>query len=171
MKPHASESSRAFASPVVDRARKSGNVLEYPGGQILLPKVFGFCRGVVRALAMLQQAIARKPKRLFLLGEIIHNPWVNNYFREQGVRLLSPDEIVSLESCVTGADCAVVPAFGVLPEVQRRLEAIGCEIVDGKQVAVSEIDGHGCHRFQCRIVLKFCALSHITHCFQQVCDH
>ncbi len=123
----------SFNSKLVDRVRNGGNVWELPGGRILLPRVFGFCRGVKHALIMLNEAVrshSRDGKRLFLLGEIIHNPWVNSYFQDKGVRMLSPSQLVNLEQTVGPEDCAIVPAFGVLPDIQRRLEAIGCELID-----------------------------------------
>ena len=122
-----------FGSAMVDRVRRGGGVLELPGGQIRLPSVFGFCRGVERALEVLDAAVtAHRQSRgcLFLLGEIIHNPWVNEYFQERGVRILSPSERTGPEKFITSEDCAVIPAFGVPLEIQQRIEAIGCEIVD-----------------------------------------
>jgi len=123
----------AFSSAIVDRARQCGGVLDLPGGQLVLPKVFGFCRGVERALEILDQAVtarADKQTRLFLLGQIIHNPWVNEYFSRRGVRVLSADQRDRPEEFITSGDCAVIPAFGVPPTVLSRIERIGCEIVD-----------------------------------------
>ena len=122
-----------FTSPIVDRIRAAGNVLELPGGQILLPKVFGFCRGVQRALTLLDQAVlehGRRGQRLFLLGQIIHNPWVNRHFQDRGVRVLAREELPDLERLVRPEDFAIIPAFGVPLPVEKRLLAIGCEIVD-----------------------------------------
>lgn len=124
---------RIFDSDVVDHVREAGNVWQLPGGQLMLPEVLGFCRGVELALEMLGQAVARCAERgrsVFLLGEIIHNPTVNDYFRHQGVRLLTPGEIENLDRHVHPDDCAVIPAFGVPLPVARALNAIGCEIVD-----------------------------------------
>ncbi|MDP7637975.1 MAG: 4-hydroxy-3-methylbut-2-enyl diphosphate reductase, partial [Phycisphaerae bacterium] len=107
---------RPFHSEIVDRIRTQGNIWSLPGGQLLLPEVFGFCRGVERALEMLQEAIRQcndKGRRIFLLGEIIHNPWVNSYFQQQGVGVLSRREAEQLDRHVTVADCTVIPAFGV----------------------------------------------------------
>lgn len=104
-----------------------------PGGQLLLPRVFGLCRGVKRALAMLDAAVTEhqgRGARLFLLGEIIHNPWVNAFFEARGVRSLTRNQHADLEAIITGDDCAIIPAFGVPLPVERRLRAIGCEIVD-----------------------------------------
>jgi len=122
-----------FCSSVVERLRAAGNVWNLPGGQLLLPRAFGFCRGVERALAMLQQAVqaaGKTHKKLFLLGQIIHNPWVNQRFEAAGVRILADRELDDPGAFITPADCAVIPAFGVPPEVERRLRAIGCEITD-----------------------------------------
>ena len=122
-----------FGSGVVDRIREAGNVWNLPAGQILLPRVFGFCRGVERALEMLERAVidhADRGTRLFLLGEIIHNPWVNDHFRDCGVRILIESERGEVERFVGPEDCAVIPAFGAALPIEQRLRAIGCEIVD-----------------------------------------
>jgi len=124
---------RIFQSDVVDRVRAAGNVWDLDGGQILLPDVLGFCRGVERALEMLHEAVVRcaaEDRGVFLLGEIIHNPWVNEYFRRQGVRQLTREQGAEPDRYIGPDDCAVIPAFGVSLSVRQALEAIGCEIVD-----------------------------------------
>jgi len=133
---------KAFSSEVVDRLRASGNAWKLPGGELLLPRVFGFCGGVRRALAMLQEAVSshgRTGKRLFLLGEVIHNPWVNEYFRRRGVRILTPQEREKLEEFVGPEDCAIVPAFGVPLPIEHRLRRIGCQTVDSSCVDVRRL--------------------------------
>ncbi|MDP6543065.1 MAG: hypothetical protein QGH60_03685 [Phycisphaerae bacterium] len=122
-----------FASETIDAMRASGNVLRLPGGDIRLPTAFGFCRGVNRALAMLEEACASRdadPSSLFLLGQIIHNPWVNEYFSGLGVRILTSDQVDCLEDFITPADRAVIPAFGVKVDVEQRLRKVGCEVLD-----------------------------------------
>jgi len=122
-----------FRSEVVEHVRASGGVWKRPGGELRLPKVFGFCRGVERALVLLADTVAGQPAaggRVFLLGQIIHNPWVNAYFEQQGVRILSTEELGRLEEVLQAKDSAVIPAFGVRPDVDRRLQAIGCRRVD-----------------------------------------
>jgi 4-hydroxy-3-methylbut-2-enyl diphosphate reductase len=99
----------------------------------LLPSAFGFCRGVQRAITMLLQAVqdaAKARRRLFLLGEIIHNPWVNERFAKLGVRILTGRELKNLPAFICAEDCAVIPAFGVRPDVEARLRSIGCEVID-----------------------------------------
>ena len=139
-----SESSRPasrdpFASEVVDRVRQAGNVWKLSGGELRLPGVFGFCSGVKRALTMLQRAVRpadpaereqAERQRFWLLGQIIHNPWVNEYFEDLGVHILSAGQIENPAECIRADDCAVIPAFGVKLPVENQLREIGCKIVD-----------------------------------------
>ncbi|MBI5724956.1 MAG: 4-hydroxy-3-methylbut-2-enyl diphosphate reductase [Planctomycetes bacterium] len=122
----------AFASPVVDAVRKAGNVMRLPGGTIFLPRVFGFCRGVGRALASLQMQLDRPGEagRIVLLGQIIHNPWVNRYFSSRGVVILDGSHRQELSRHISAGDTAVIPAFGVPPQVEDDLAGIGCKVID-----------------------------------------
>jgi len=122
-----------FGCELLDSICRNGGVWHLLAGRILLPRVLGFCQGVTRALMMLDQAVtdqARAGRRLVLLGQIIHNPWVNEYFARRGVRILEPDELTMLETHVGPADVAVIPAFGISPAIDRRLRDIGCQTVD-----------------------------------------
>ncbi len=124
---------REFDSKLVNRTRAQGNVWSLPGGELRLPEIFGFCRGVKRALRMLQEAVtrhARHGERLFLLGQIIHNPWVNDHFERKGVRILSREQIQHPARHIGRDDCGVIPAFGVPLPVEQRLRAVGCSVVD-----------------------------------------
>jgi 4-hydroxy-3-methylbut-2-enyl diphosphate reductase len=135
-------SPQVFSSELVDCIRSTCNVWSLPGGELRLPRVFGFCGGVKRALAMLQDAVesgGRAGGRLILLGQVIHNPWVNEYFRRAGVRILTGAQRDELEKHVTLADCAIVPAFGVPLPIERRLNRIGCRIVDSSCVDVRRL--------------------------------
>ncbi|NQW04764.1 MAG: 4-hydroxy-3-methylbut-2-enyl diphosphate reductase, partial [Acidobacteria bacterium] len=65
---------------------------------------------------------------MFLTGEIIHNPHVNNQLRDQGIRFLTdPGEDRSL----LDADAVVIlPAFGVAVSEMAELDRQGCTLVD-----------------------------------------
>lgn len=131
--PDSTSTGHEFASSLVDRIRNTGNVWKLPQGQLRLPRVFGFCRGVTHALDMLQRAVAGRPNqggRLFLLGEIIHNPWVNDTFRQQDVTVLTDDQLDRLDEILAADDTAVIPAFGVTLPIQKQLERIGCAVID-----------------------------------------
>lgn len=121
-----------FRSEVIDRLGESRTWL-LPGGQIVLPRVFGFCRGVTRALEMLEEALETdrgSGGRFFLLGSIIHNPWVNRHFENLGVTILRRDQMDRLEEFLTPRDCAVIPAFGVPVPLEERIRRVGCRVID-----------------------------------------
>ncbi|MBS3820984.1 MAG: hypothetical protein KGY81_04390, partial [Phycisphaerae bacterium] len=95
-------------------------------------RVFGFCRGVKRALAMADRAVREHDGegRIILLGEIIHNPWVNDYFRRRSVSILPHEEIFCVEAHLRQEDLAIIPAFGVPLDVKHHLAKIGCRTID-----------------------------------------
>jgi 4-hydroxy-3-methylbut-2-enyl diphosphate reductase len=96
---------------------------------IHLAREFGFCYGVDRAVDYAYQARKRFPdRRVFLTGEIIHNPHVNDQLRAQGIRFLSdPGEDAQ---AVGEQDVVILPAFGVTVQELQRLSKCGCTLVD-----------------------------------------
>jgi 4-hydroxy-3-methylbut-2-enyl diphosphate reductase len=96
---------------------------------IHLAREFGFCYGVDRAVDYAYQTRKRFPdRRVFLTGEIIHNPHVNEQLRAQGVRFLTdPDHSID---AVTADDVVILPAFGVTIELLADLQHRGCTLVD-----------------------------------------
>jgi len=119
----------AYDSSIVDDLRNTGFVRTRGRLTIHLAKEFGFCYGVDRAVDYAYQTRKRFPdKRVFLTGEIIHNPHVNDQLRAQGIRFLSdPSE----SDAVLGHDDVVIlPAFGVSVSDMARLDAQGCTLVD-----------------------------------------
>ena len=94
-----------------------------------LAREFGFCYGVDRAVDYAYQARLKFPtQRVFLTGEIIHNPHVNDRLRAQGIRFLS-DQGESWD-LLTTQDVVILPAFGVTVEDLVRLDGVGCTLVD-----------------------------------------
>ena len=94
-----------------------------------LAREFGFCYGVDRAVDYAYQARLKFPTRqVFLTGEIIHNPHVNDRLRSQGVRFLS--DATESWATLTSDDVVILPAFGVTVEELVRLDGIGCTLVD-----------------------------------------
>ena len=94
-----------------------------------LAREFGFCYGVDRAVDYAYQARKRFPsQQVFLTGEIIHNPHVNDQLRAQGIRFLS-DAGEQWDRLGSG-DVVILPAFGVTIEELQRLDRLGCTLVD-----------------------------------------
>ena len=98
--------------------------------EFLIPRHFGFCYGVERAIHMAFSALEENPGRpIHLVSEIIHNPLVNNDLKERGIgflfdsngeRRIPPEEI--------GADDLVmIPAFGTTLEVEESLKQAGLD--------------------------------------------
>jgi 4-hydroxy-3-methylbut-2-en-1-yl diphosphate reductase len=103
----------------------------YSSGRLTihLAREFGFCYGVDRAVDYAYQTRKRFPDRpVVLTGEIIHNPYVNEQLRGQGIRFLS-DPGESIEA-LTPNDVVILPAFGVTIEVLEQLDRRGCTLVD-----------------------------------------
>jgi 4-hydroxy-3-methylbut-2-enyl diphosphate reductase len=97
--------------------------------EVRLAREFGFCYGVDRAVDYAYQARKRFPERpVWLTGEIIHNPHVNDQLRRQGIRSLS-DPGESLER-LTSIDVVILPAFGVTTTLLETLVERGCTLVD-----------------------------------------
>jgi 4-hydroxy-3-methylbut-2-enyl diphosphate reductase len=103
----------------------------YQSGRLTvhLAREFGFCYGVDRAVDYAYQARQRFPsQQVFLTGEIIHNPHVNQQLRGQGIRFLS-DPHERWEHLGPN-DVVILPAFGVTIEEMQRLDRLGCTLVD-----------------------------------------
>src|SRR5215813_1047218 len=79
-----------YRSQIVDFMRANGFRLEAGGLTFLLAMEFGFCYGVERAVEYAYETLAKFPnRRIFLTGEIIHNPRVNHELERMGIRLLT----------------------------------------------------------------------------------
>ena len=94
----------SYHSHLVD-ARQSGRLSATTSGRLTihLAREFGFCYGVDRAVDYAYQTRKRFPdRRVFLTGEIIHNPHVNDQLRAQGIRFLTdPGEDASRSARTT----------------------------------------------------------------------
>src|SRR5690242_4877295 len=79
-----------YQSELVDRIRQNNGQLAADGLLIKLAKEFGFCYGVTRAIDLAYAARKVFPEQpIYILGEIIHNPEVNDQIRALGIKCLS----------------------------------------------------------------------------------
>jgi 4-hydroxy-3-methylbut-2-enyl diphosphate reductase len=123
-----------YRSELVERLRASGGQFSHGGLSIKLAKEFGFCYGVERAidLAYAARNVFPAPTRIFLLGEIIHNPEVNDQIRGLGIVSIAPkptdEELAGLS--LGPDDVVIIPAFGTEVSTRKRIEAFGCQTVD-----------------------------------------
>jgi 4-hydroxy-3-methylbut-2-enyl diphosphate reductase len=121
-----------YHSAVVEQFRANDFRLTAGPLTFLLAREFGFCYGVDRAVEYAYETRRKFPdKRLFLVGEIIHNPHVNAKLREMGVVFLERSPAGAFDfSVITPDDVVIMPAFGVTIEDFARLRDNGCVMVD-----------------------------------------
>jgi 4-hydroxy-3-methylbut-2-enyl diphosphate reductase len=123
---------RSYRSPVVERLKE----LDFAGRAgtltLKLAREFGFCYGVDRAVQYAYETRERFPdRRVFLPGEIIHNPEVNARLAERGIRtLVDTRDPASRYADVAPDDVVILPAFGVPVPEMAHLRAKGCLLVD-----------------------------------------
>jgi 4-hydroxy-3-methylbut-2-enyl diphosphate reductase len=125
----AGELAAAYDSAIVDRVRAGDYRYEAGRLTVHLAREFGFCYGVDRAVDYAYQARRRFPGRnVFLTGEIIHNPHVNQRLRESGIRFLSDPQ--EHRDQLGADDVVILPAFGVTVTDMAQLSTQGCTLVD-----------------------------------------
>jgi 4-hydroxy-3-methylbut-2-enyl diphosphate reductase len=123
---------RTYQSSVVERLKTLGYEAHAGGIHLKLAKEFGFCYGVDRAVDYAYQTRRQFPdRRVFLSGEIIHNPDVNQRLRDMGIQILgdSKDPVARFQD-VGADDVVILPAFGVSVPELRHLSTKGCVMVD-----------------------------------------
>jgi 4-hydroxy-3-methylbut-2-enyl diphosphate reductase len=122
----------SYHSKVVDRLKELGYSARAGDVGVKLAREFGFCYGVDRAVEYAYEAREKFPdRRIFLSGEIIHNPEVNGRIQALGIEILpdhrSPEERYA---GVEARDVVLLPAFGVPVRELQHLRTKGCVLVD-----------------------------------------
>lgn len=111
----------------------------------VIPSHFGFCLGVKNAIERAYETLAENPgRRVFMLSELIHNPFVNEDLLRRGLRYLQTDTGVPftvdgriarpgsgeplLWDTLTSEDVVIIPAFGATDEDKQRLVRKGLRV-------------------------------------------
>ena len=71
-----------------------------------------------------------KDRRLFIVGEIIHNPEVNEQISSLGIKNLTGNNKQAEISDLQPDDVVIVPAFGTELSILQQIKDRGCQIVD-----------------------------------------
>lgn len=120
-----------YRSALVEQIRGQGGVIRSGRLVVRLAKQFGFCYGVERAIDLAYAARKVFPeRRIFLLGEIIHNPDVNAQIAAMGIRHLAARPTADDMAGLDADDVVIVPAFGAEVATVDAVKARGCQIVD-----------------------------------------
>lgn len=123
---------RTYESRVIEKLKALGYQAEAGGLRVKLAREFGFCYGVDRAVDYAYQTRQKFPdRRVFLSGEIIHNPDVNQRLRDMRIEILEESVEPEVRFREVGPDDVVIlPAFGVSVPELRHLKAKNCVLVD-----------------------------------------
>jgi 4-hydroxy-3-methylbut-2-enyl diphosphate reductase len=120
-----------YHSTIVEKLRDQGGKMVIGNTTLLLAEQFGFCYGVERAIDLAYASRKVFPEnRIFLIGEIIHNPEVNRQLREMNITSLPWREMTTEYDDLTEDDVVIVPAFGAPTYFMNKLEELGCYVVD-----------------------------------------
>src|SRR5216683_2799531 len=139
-----------YHSAIVERIKDEDFTHRAGRLTIHLAREFGFCYGVDRAVDYAYQTRERFPDRqVFLTGEIIHNPHVNEKLRAMGIRFLTDaEEHVDRRGC-TLIDTTCGSVLNVWKNVRRYAEGGYTSIIHGKvwheetQATASQAVAHG----------------------------
>jgi 4-hydroxy-3-methylbut-2-enyl diphosphate reductase len=128
-----------------ERTATAPVTLNFGAVQYVIPSHFGFCLGVKNAIERAYETLAENPgRRVFMLSELIHNPFVNEDLLRRGLRYLQTDKgkpyavdgsIAAagtteplLWDTLTPDDIVIIPAFGATDEDKRRLVKKGIAV-------------------------------------------
>lgn len=125
------EVEKHYRSSVVEKIRNSGGELTIEGTTVRLAQQFGFCYGVERAIDLAYAARRVFPEqRIYLIGEIIHNPEVNKQLSDMGIVSLPWKELSEDYDRLSEEDVVIVPAFGAPTHFMEKIGEQGCYVVD-----------------------------------------
>jgi 4-hydroxy-3-methylbut-2-enyl diphosphate reductase len=98
-----------------ERSATAPVALDFGAVRYVVPSHFGFCLGVKNAIERAYETLAENPgRRVFMLSELIHNPFVNEDLLRRGLRYLQTDkgEPYNIEGNVSPVGCELVSQRG-----------------------------------------------------------
>ncbi len=108
-------------------------VLDFGPVKFYIARHFGFCYGVENAIEISYKTVEENPnKRIYLLSEMIHNPFVNEDLQSRGVKFImdtSGNQLVKWEE-LSKDDIVIIPAFGTTIEIEQKLNELGINTIN-----------------------------------------
>ena len=101
--------------------------------RLVLPKLRGFCAGVVRAIQIVETVLARVGPPVYVRKEIVHNPHVVNALRQKGAVFV--DELTDVPRGAT----TIFSAHGVSPAVHQAARSRQLRVVDATCPLVTKV--------------------------------
>ncbi len=105
--------------------------------EIRITQKSGFCFGVKRAVDMIEESLNSGCKRIYCLGELIHNPDFTKSLADRGVRFITPEEIDSLPDDAL----LFIRTHGTTEQVFKNLESRGTSYSDATCPYVKKLRG------------------------------
>jgi 4-hydroxy-3-methylbut-2-en-1-yl diphosphate reductase len=103
------------------------------GAEILMSQPRGFCAGVDRAINIVNEALSRFGKPIYVRHEIVHNAYVVDELREKGAVFVEDLEDVPRGGIV------VFSAHGVSQEVRKDAQDRGLQVYDATCPLVTKV--------------------------------
>src|SRR5438270_4028041 len=105
--------------------------------RVILAQPRGFCAGVIRAIDIVEQALAKFGAPIYVRHEIVHNRHVVESLRAKGARFVE-----HLSEVPAGA-ITIFSAHGVAREVEDDARARGLHVLDATCPLVAKVHGQG----------------------------
>jgi len=103
------------------------------GAEVLLANPRGFCAGVERAIEIVERALARHGRPIYVRHEIVHNKFVVADLRAKGAVFV--EELAE----VPPGSTVIFSAHGVSQDVRREAEARGLNVFDATCPLVTKV--------------------------------
>lgn len=110
---------------------------------IKLIEPYGFCNGVENSINIAKKAILENPnKKVYIIGEIIHNDETNEYFRKQNceIIMLENEELYIFLNMINHDSIVVLRADGAEKEIYNILNSRNIKYYDATCHIVNKIN-------------------------------
>src|SRR5215510_8285100 len=104
---------------------------------VILAQPRGFCAGVIRAIDIVEEALARFGPPVYVRHEIVHNRHVVESLRAKGARFVE-----HLSEVPAGA-ITIFSAHGVARRVEEEAKSRGLSVLDATCPLVAKVHGQG----------------------------
>lgn len=115
------------------RPRAKGGTVSRPELHVVLAKPRGFCAGVVRAIEIVERALARDAAPVYVRHAIVHNRHVVNRLRDQGAVFV--EEVDAIPDGAT----TIFSAHGVSRVVEQAAHDRGLPVIDATCPLVAKV--------------------------------
>ncbi len=104
---------------------------------IQLADIWGFCYGVLYALEEVGRVLEENPqKKIWVLGDLIHNPRVNEKLKQLGAEFIGFTDIAQIQK----GDLVIIPAFGTKKKVLKKLKNLDIELINTTCPEVQKVE-------------------------------